>query len=429
MDPYAIIVKKRDGLINSAAEIGFIVDKFTRGELLDGQMAAWLMASAINGLNGAETVDLTLAMIASGEQVDLSGLASVAVDKHSTGGVGDKTTLVAVPLAATAGVIIPKLSGRSLGHTGGTLDKIESIPGFRASLTVRQIFDQVNRVGAAIAAQTDDLVPADKKIYALRDVTATVESIPLIAASVISKKAAGGARRILIDVKTGTGSFMESRQAARELASSLTATGEALGLTVRCLITDMNQPLGSAVGNALEVREAIECLRGAGPADLRALSIRLAAEMLIMADPGIGASQAEGRIGEILDSGAALEKFGQIIAAQGGDSRVIDDPDILPSAGESGVINASRSGFFSIINCRDIGRAAALLYYGPGGKSDAGAGILMRAGHGDKVLSGDPLIELRYSSGTDVAEPRAMLSRAIEVVRESPVERTLIYQD
>ena len=418
MIPYQLIAKKRDGGRHSREELEYLVGAFTGGQITEPQMAAWLMAAYLRGLDSEETGHLTEAMVASGDIVDLSGVEGVSVDKHSTGGVGDKATLVVVPLAAAVGVKVPKLSGRALGHTGGTLDKLESIPGFRLMLTADEFIRQLNKVGAVIAAQTTALVPADKKMYALRDHTATVASIPLIAASIISKKVAGGAKNILIDVKAGTGAFMPTIAQARELGAALTAVGENLGLAVRCVITDMNQPLGRAVGNALEVREAIECLAGGGPDDLRELSIHLAASMVEMAGLADDMSDAANKVTISLDSGAALRKFKELVEAQGGDSNVVEEPGLLPIASGRHLVTAQADGRLAVDRCDSLGAACAILsggHLGHVGQVDQGAGLVMLARHGDAVKKGDPLVELFYSDRSRLADAEAAVGEALSV--------------
>jgi len=441
MIPYELIAKKRDGGRHTRQELELLVSGFTDGRITDSLMAAWLMAAYLRGLDMRETAWLTAAMVASGETVDLSGVDGVPVDKHSTGGVGDKATLVAVPLAAAAGVKVPKLSGRALGHTGGTLDKLESIPGFRVSLSPGELVSRLNRVGAVIAAQTANIVPADKKIYALRDKTATVASIPLITASIMSKKAAGGAKNILIDVKTGSGAFMPTLSASRELASALIEVGDGLGLKVRCLITDMGQPLGRAVGNALEVKEAIDCLTGGGPADLRELSLRLAALMVEMAGLAPGIDGAMSLVMKCLDTGLGAHKLKEIIAAQGGDARVVDDPGLLPAAPGRRVIAAESDGWLNIVDCSRLGLGSAVLAGGHLGvrpksgradqnrekrEVDRGAGLVMLAKLGDPVKVGDPLIELYYSDESRLEPAGAAIAEAISVVSQRPQVRPLI---
>ncbi|MFZ5924598.1 MAG: thymidine phosphorylase, partial [Bacillota bacterium] len=345
MRAYDIILKKRRGQELSREEITFLIDGFTRGEIPDYQMAAWCMTVFFQGMNARETRDLTLAMAKSGETVDLSAVRGIKVDKHSTGGVGDKTTLVLAPLVAAAGAPVAKMSGRGLGHTGGTLDKLESIPGFRVDLSKEAFVTSVNSIGVAVAGQTAAIAPADKKLYALRDVTATVDSMPLIASSVCSKKLASGADAIVFDVKVGTGAFMKSERDAATLARLMVDIVRGAGRKAAAVVSDMNQPLGYAVGNALEVREAIETLRGSGPGDLVEICLTLGSLMLVLAGIASDTSQARAALADLLKKGAALEKFAQFVKSQGGDMRVAEHPDILPRAGRVVTVPSPSSGY------------------------------------------------------------------------------------
>lgn len=396
-----LIERKRDGDRHTPDEIRRIVHAFTSGEMPDYQMAAWLMAAFLRGLDADETVWLTEAMRDSGRVVDLSAVGRPVADKHSTGGVGDKTTLVLAPLVASCGVPVAKMSGRGLGHTGGTLDKLESIPGFRVEMDVDAFVEQVKRVGIAVIAQSPDICPADKKMYALRDVTGTVPSVPLIVSSIISKKAAGGASAVVLDVKTGSGAFMKSHDAARALAHELQRVGHALRLRIRCVISDMDQPLGRAVGNALEVCEAIRTLRGEGPKDLEALCLELGARMLRLA--GAVRDDAEGRraLEQSLREGRAFDAFVRWIEAQGGDPRVAEDTSLLPACEFSTVLTAERDGFVGWFDAEGVGRAALALGAGRERKEDAvdpGAGIVLSVKRGDRVLRGDALATLHAST-------------------------------
>lgn len=396
-----IIAAKRDGRELAAEEIFEIVLDYACGRIPDYQMSAFLMAAFINGLTFAETSAMTRAVIESGGTLDMSGVSGIKVDKHSTGGVGDKTTLVVIPMLAACGLKSPKMSGRGLGFTGGTLDKLESIPGFSTELDLEQIVRQVNEIGAAMAGQTQDIVPADKKMYALRDVTATVDSIPLIAASVMSKKIACSSDIIMLDVKVGSGAFARDIARARELAETMIAIGSSFGRKVGAAITDMNQPLGRAVGNALEVREAIDTLKGEGPVDLRELCVELSAVILCMVEPDLGMERARSRAVSALDSGQALEVFGKIIGAQCGDVAVIDDPSILPQARCKREVCATESGFVSAIAVDRVGVAASVLGAGRERKEDSidpAAGLIAHKRLGDQVTAGEPIITLHANN-------------------------------
>ncbi|OIO89777.1 MAG: thymidine phosphorylase [Anaerolineae bacterium CG2_30_58_95] len=395
-----IIIKKRDKGELTREEIEFFVQGFTRGEIADYQVSAWAMAVLLNGMTARETADLTLALAHSGEMVDLSDVVEIAVDKHSTGGVGDKTSLVVLPVVAACGLPIGKVSGRGLGFSGGTLDKMESIPGYRCDLTTDEFKRQLREVGIVLTGQTPDLAPADGKLYALRDVTGTVQSIPLIASSVMSKKIAGGAHAVVLDVKVGNGAFMENLKDARELAGLMVKIGELAGRKVTALLSDMNQPLGCAVGNALEVCEAIETLRGGGPADFREHSLRVAAHMLILgevaADEQAGRALAE----QSLADGSALAKFRQLVGAQGGDVSYVDDPAKLPRAALVRAVDAPRSGSLSQVQARSVGEASVALGAGRAQKDDPidhAVGFVIHHKVGDRVEKGEPLFTVHAS--------------------------------
>jgi len=418
-----IIAAKRDGRELAGEDIRRIVLEYARDLIPDYQMSAFLMAVCIRGLSLAETMALTGAMIDSGVVLKLSAITGTKVDKHSSGGVGDKTTLVLVPTLAACGLKVPKMSGRGLGFTGGTIDKIESIPGLTTTLDVDRFIRQVSDIGAAIAGQTNDIVPADKKIYALRDVTATVDSIPLIAASIMSKKIACGSDLILIDVKVGSGAFMRDVQSARDLSRMLMALGRGFGRKTAVAVTDMSQPLGSAVGNALEVREAIETLKGAGPADLRGLCVQLASTILDMsghaASPEEGAAQAEAAI----DSGAALDVFRRIVEKQGGDPLVIEDPLLLPRAATMLEVPAARAGVIESIDCAAIGRACCSLGAGRQRKGDAidpAVGIVVVKKLGDRVERREPLAVIHANDPERVATARDVIAQAYVVGERAP---------
>lgn len=389
-----LIAHKRDGGRHTADQIDRIVLDFTAGKVPDYQMAAWLMAAYLQGLDADETVWLTDAMVRSGRVVDLSTVPGIKVDKHSTGGVADTTTLVLAPLVAACGVPVAKMSGRGLGHTGGTLDKLESIPGFQVELTPERFLQQVNDIGIAVIAQSPDVTPADKAMYALRDVTATVPSIPLIVGSIISKKIAGGADAIVLDVKVGSGAFMKTEAEARQLAAELIRVGGALGRDVDVIMTDMDQPLGMAVGNSLEVIEAIQTLRGEGPAALTELCLVFAARMLVLGGVAADEQQAAGMARHALQSGAALERFREWVRAQGGDDRIAEDTTLLPLSAHVLEVWAEESGYVAAFDAEGVGRAAMELGAGRASKEDDidhGAGLVLAVRVGDRVDPGDLL--------------------------------------
>ncbi|HYH03890.1 MAG TPA: thymidine phosphorylase, partial [Bacillota bacterium] len=390
MRAYDLIWKKREGKELTREELHFLISGFVKGEIPDYQISAWCMAVFFQGMSFVEATNLTLEMLHSGEQVDLTSIPGIKVDKHSTGGVGDKTSLVLLPLVAAAGIPVAKMSGRGLGHTGGTIDKLESIPGFSTSLTKEQFLRQVADIGIVLAGQTADLVPADKKLYALRDLTATVESIPLIAGSIVSKKLASGADAVLLDVKYGAGAFMREFEAARELARTMVEIGNRAGRQFKAVITDMNQPLGRAIGNSLEVAEAIRTLRGEGPADLTELCLTMGGLMIWLGQraetPEAGKAMAE----EMLRNGSALVKFTEFIRAQGGDPGVIEDLSRLPQAPEVRWVNARVAGWVASIGCRDLGLIAMELgagrvRLGESIKPQVGIELLVKVG--DRVES------------------------------------------
>ncbi len=410
-----LIERKRDGHEHSPAEIERIVDGYTSGEMPDYQMSAWLMAALLRGLSADETVAMTEAMVHSGDVVDLSSIPGVKVDKHSTGGVADTTTLVLAPLVSACGVPVAKMSGRGLGHTGGTLDKLEAIPGFRVELTPEEFIAQVERIGIAVVAQSPRIDPADKKIYALRDVTGTVPSIPLIVGSIISKKIAGGADAIVLDVKVGSGAFMKTEADARQLAHELTAVGEALGRRVVCLMSDMEQPLGMAVGNALEVAEAVETLRGEGPEALTELCMAFGARMLVLGERAVDEEQARALLTEAIVSGRALERFREWVAAQGGDPRVADDLSLLPRSSRVREVRATAPGYVSRFDAEGVGRSAMVLGAGRehvGDAIDPGAGLVLAVRIGDRVAEGDLLCTMYAATESllDAGEERFVRS-------------------
>lgn len=410
-----IIRKKRDGKGLTVAEIQIFVDAATTGAWPSYQVSALLMAIVLRGMTPEETAALTAAMVQTGVRLDWSGLPGIKVDKHSTGGVGDKTSLILAPLAAACGVIVPMMSGRGLGHTGGTLDKLEAIPGFRVGLSLDEFRTAIQRVGCALIGQTAEIAPADKVLYALRDVTATVESIPLITASILSKKIAEGISALVMDVKCGRGAFMKTRRDARELADSLVRIGNANGVRTQALLTAMDVPLGRAIGNSLEVIECLETLKGHGPADLESLSVELAARMVLLGQKTSTLEEATQRVRQVLTSGHGIEKFREIIRQQGGDERVIDDYTRLPSAPNKMVISSDRAGFVSAMDAEEIGIATMLLGAGRNRVEDVidpAVGAKLLAKPGDELKIGDPLVELHYRS--DVWVPPA-----VELVRSA----------
>ncbi len=389
-----IIAKKRDGLELSREEIEFFIDGFTCGDIPDYQASAWAMAVVLRGMTPRETFDLTRAMIATGEMLNLTRVARMPVDKHSTGGVGDKTTLVVQPIVAAAGVPLGKMSGRGLGFSGGTLDKMESIPGFKVDLTSKAFLSQLRAIGLVLCGQTANLAPADGKLYSLRDVTGTVASVPLIASSVMCKKIAGGAKGLVLDVKVGSGAFMHSVREGTRLARLMVDLGRRAGMQVVALISDMNQPLGNAVGNALELREALDTLHGGGPEDFREHCLVVASHLLRLG--GAAASQSEGRklATQMLENGRAVEKFRQLVRAQGGDERYVAEPDRLPRASVRKTVSSPRQGYLSQINALDVGLAAVTLGAGrekKGQSIDHAVGVVVHHKVGDRVTKGEPL--------------------------------------
>ncbi|MFO7152938.1 MAG: pyrimidine-nucleoside phosphorylase [Bacillota bacterium] len=389
-----LIEKKRNGGKLSKDEIRYLVEGYVKGEIPDYQMAAFLMAVYFRGMDGEETAELTLAMARSGEMVDLSAIEGVKVDKHSSGGIADTTTLVLLPLAASAGVKVAKLSGRGLGHTGGTIDKLESIPGFNTELSKEEFIRIVNEIGAAISGQSKDLVPADKKLYALRDVTATVDSIPLIASSIMSKKIAGGADKIILDVKFGNGAFMKKYEDALELAKTMVKIGELAGKPTVAYVTDMDQPLGMAIGNALEIIEAAEVLKGRGHEDLLNLSLEFGAEMMRLSGIEEDKAKAREKLLENIKSGKALEKFKEIIKRQGGNPSVLEDYSLLPEARFRCEVEAQEEGWIENIDALKLGLTAMKLGAGRQKKDDRidhSVGIWLGGKVGDRVEKGKPL--------------------------------------
>jgi pyrimidine-nucleoside phosphorylase len=430
---YDIIYRKRNGEKLSADEIAFAVAGYTAGDIPDYQMSALLMAIFIRGMDEAETAALTRAMTASGDSVDLSGIPGVKADKHSTGGVGDGTSLVVAPLAACCGVVVPMMSGRGLGHTGGTLDKLESIPGFRVNLSEKEYLLQLERIGVALIGQTERVAPADRKLYALRDVTATVDSLPLIAASIMSKKLAEGCNALVLDVKTGTGAFMRTVEDARRLAAAMLATGKACGRQMTALITDMNRPLGCAAGNALEIAQAVQVMKGGGPADFVELVLELAGSMVLLSGKEKDRARVKMQLRECLRNGQALEKFRQIVEAQGGDARVVDMPErILPGAGVREDLIAPADGYVIRMDTRLAGLGVNLLGAGRLKKEDRidpAAGVEFHKKTGDRVNRNEPIATLYHNNPACLEEAIEKLNAAYVFGSEQPAATPLIYEE
>lgn len=426
-----IIRKKRDGGELSREELAAVVDGYTRGEVPDYQAAAFFMAVYFQSLSETELAELTDLYVRSGAAVGLSDIPGPKVDKHSTGGVGDKTSLIVAPVVAAAGYIVPMISGRGLAHTGGTLDKLESIPGFRTSLSMDEFKQALRSAGCAMIGQTDELVPADRKIYALRDSTGTVESIPLIAASIMSKKLVEGVDGLVLDVKLGSGAFMRKQTDARRLAQSMVAIGRRMGKRMIALLTDMDQPIGNAIGNALEVMECVETLKGKGPADLVELSVELAARMIVLGDSSRTVESAREQATTLLNDGSALAKFRQIIENQGGDTQIIDAYDRLPTASAEHSIKTPRNGFVARIDAEGMGRAAMLLGAGRerlDSPIDPAVGIVVEHKVGEEVAENDVLCTLYYNSNERLEEAIETVEDAFHIATAAPDPRPLIYE-
>jgi pyrimidine-nucleoside phosphorylase len=426
-----ILRKKRDGHALSRAEIEAFVRGVTDGSWPDYQTAALLMAICIRGKSAEETAWLTRAMVHSGAKLDLSDLPGPKVDKHSTGGVGDKTSLIVAPLAAACGIVVPMMSGRGLGHSGGTLDKLEAIPGFRVGLSLDEFRTALRAVGCALIGQTREIAPADRLLYALRDVTATVESIPLITGSILSKKVAEGIDALVLDVKCGQGAFMKTHADARALAESLVTTGTGNGLRTRALLTAMDVPLGRAVGNALEVRECLATLRGEGPPDLESLSVTLAAHMLLLGRRAATLPQAEETVHDALRSGRGLATFRAIVAHQQGDPRVIDEPARLPAAAHQTTLRAEWSGYVTDIHAEWVGRATMLLGAGRDRVEDTidpAVGAIIQAQRGESVRPGDGLVSVHYNADARLPQALEMLRAAWTIADAPPPEAPLILE-
>ncbi|MGA2713082.1 MAG: thymidine phosphorylase [Bryobacteraceae bacterium] len=426
-----LILRKRGGEELSVEEIQYLINGYTTGDIPDYQMAAFLMATYFTGMTDRELSSFTEVMMASGEVLNLDDIPGVKVDKHSTGGVGDKTSLICAPIAAAAGVVVPMISGRSLGHTGGTLDKLESIPGFRTDLTLDQFRAQLTEMGLAFMGQSDEIAPADKRLYALRDVTGTVEAISLIASSIMSKKMAEGLDALVLDVKVGDGAFMKKQVDARRLAAAMVGVGRRLDKKVQALITDMHQPLGYAVGNALEVMEVSQTLQKAGPADLTRLSLELAARMIHLGKITASLDDARKLAEDKLMDGSAYRKFKQVVEAQGGNPQALDRFELLPNATGMREILSPRSGFVSAIKAEDIGRASAMMGAGRSRKEDVidpAVGVILEVKAGEKVESGSVLCRLYYTSEENLDEAADLVEDAFRISGARPEERELILE-
>ena len=424
-----IIMKKRDGAALSRSEIGFFITGVTAGTLPDYQASALLMAILLRGMSAEETAWLTEAMVDSGIRVDLGDIPGLKVDKHSTGGVGDKTSLVLAPLAAACGVPVPMMSGRGLGHTGGTLDKLESIPGFRVNLSLQEMRAALASVGCAMIGQTAQIAPADKKLYALRDVTGTVESIPLISASIMSKKIAEGIDALVLDVKTGRGAFMKTEENSRLLAQSLVSIGNASGVKTEALITAMDAPLGRAVGNSLEVIECLDILKGQGSPDLVDVSVELTARMLILGKVAADRESAERLVRDAIASGAGLDRFRRIVETQGGDPRIVDDYHRLPSAPDRHLVRTNAAGYLTNLDAELIGRACVILGAGRDRVEDPidhSVGIMLMAKPGDQLSKGDAILELHYHDAAKRDRALELANRSFTIGAERPAPRTVI---
>ncbi len=426
-----LLLKKRDGHTLSTDEIRTFIDGYTAGSVPDYQAAAMLMAVFFRGMTTEELVVWTDSMLNSGEVLDFSEMPGRKVDKHSTGGVGDKISLILAPLVAAAGVKVPMISGRGLGHTGGTLDKLESIPGFRTDLTTDRFRELVSTLNVGLIGQTGEIAPADKKLYALRDVTSTVECIPLIASSIMSKKLAEGIDALVLDVKTGSGAFMAKYEDAKAVAQTMVNIGQAAGKDVVALITDMGQPLGEMVGNALEVIESCDVLKGGGPADIRELTLELGAHMVVMGEAAPTLDAARDLLVEVLDSGAAMKRFEEIVEAQGGNPAALHDYSLLPTAPEETVVTAPRDGFISEFACADIGRAAGLLGAGRATKEDdvdPRVGLQIHVVRGQEITAGEPLATVYHADQSKADQAAARLTKSIVIADAAPAEMPLIFE-
>ncbi len=431
MRMYDLIMKKRNGGTLSRDEIFFMIEGYTKGNIPDYQMSAMMMAIYFNGMNEKETAALTMAMAESGDQLDLSGIQGIKVDKHSTGGVGDKTSLALTPMVSACGVKIAKMSGRGLGHTGGTIDKLESFQGFSTSLSEEAFIDQVNRIGISIIGQTKNLAPADKKLYALRDVTATVDNMSLIASSIMSKKLAAGADAIVLDVKTGSGAFMKEEADAMLLAGEMMTIGKNAGRKMMAVISDMDQPLGNAVGNALEVKEAIETLKGHGPADFTELCMTLGSCMLMVAEIAENEQQAREMLKEAVDSGKALDKLAELVEAQGGDKRMVYETDLLPKASSITPLLSEKDGCVEKIQCDEVGICSLILGGGRETKEsaiDLSVGIVLTKKVGSHVKAGEPLAYIHSNEEAKRLACEERLRKAFHIGDKVKKEGAIIHQ-
>ena len=429
MRMYDLILKKRQGKALAKDEIRWMIREYTDGRIPDYQMSAMMMAICFQGLDKAETYELTMAMAESGEMLDLSQIHGIKVDKHSTGGVGDKTSLALTPIVASLGIPVAKMSGRGLGHTGGTIDKLESIPGFSTQLTDEQFEEQVNSIGISIMGQTKDLAPADKLLYALRDVTATVDQVSLIASSIMSKKLAAGADAILLDVKTGSGAFMKEESDAVKLAQEMVDIGKSAGRKMTAVITNMDEPLGMAVGNILEVKEAIDTLKGNGPADFTELVETLAAHMLMLGDVADDLDDGKQKVREAVRSGKALDKLKQFVAAQGGDTKYIDNPELFEQASIIEEIKSDQDGFVGNINAQEIGICSLILGGGretKDDKIDPAVGLVFSKKVADPVKKGDVLATIYGNDEEKVKQAAGHFKENFHIVKEQPVKQAMI---
>lgn len=429
MRMYDIIMKKRNGGVLSTEEINFFIEGYTKGEIPDYQVSALMMAIYFQGMNEQETLDLTMAMARSGDMLDLSDIQGIKVDKHSTGGVGDKTSLSLTPMVAACGIPVAKMSGRGLGHTGGTIDKLESFAGFSTGITREQFINNVNNIGISIMGQTADLAPADKKLYALRDVTATVDNMSLIASSIMSKKLAAGADAIVLDVKTGSGAFMQKEEDSLALAREMVKIGNNAGRNTIAVVSDMDQPLGFAVGNALEVKEAIDTLRGEGPADFVELCMTLGSQMLIAGGKAKDDTEAYSMLEQVIANGSALKKLAEFVEAQGGDASAVYDTSKLPKASMVEAVNATESGYISKIACAEVGICSLILGGGRETKEseiDLSVGIVLTKKVGDKVEKGDTIAYIHANGRQKLETAKERFLKAYTFSAEKPTESKMI---